>query len=284
MSSSSSQPTVVPSLAARVRRRARRNTLEATQRVHRDLLRATRNPFTSRADRPLIVHCGYHKAGTVWFREVLSSVVRPYGLRFQEVKKEPIRSDTDIAFCADSRDYRNDLLGHRLFRGSHMVRDPRDLVVSGYEYHLVTEEAWAHQPRPAYRGMSYQAYLHSLSEHDGLMAEIEWVAKFTARLMTAWDYGQPEYLELRYEEALADEQGTFQKVFQWYGFNEIATSIGLEAVDRLSLKRGGAIPNHVRSGAPGEWRTRLAPEHIARFKELTGDLTIRLGYETAPDW
>lgn len=82
---------------------------------------------------------------------------------------------------------------------------------------------------------------------------------------------------------MADESGTFGRLFRWYGFDDAATAVGLEAVDRLSLKRGGAIPNHVRSGRPGEWQARLGSVHLERLRELTGDLVARLGYEHITD-
>lgn len=271
-SGTGAHPGATPSLPARIGRRARR-----------ELLRSTRNPFPSRDARTLLVHCGHHKSGTVWFRQVLLSVIRPYGLRQQEGRSAVILPATDVAFYANAATFERSQIGGRPFRGSHVIRDPRDLVVSGYEYHLVTDEPWT--KRPWYDGLSYQQYLRSMSEHDGLMAEIEWLAAGTGADMAAWDYNQPEFLELRYEDAFADEVGTFEQLFRWYGLNEEATTVALEAVDRLSLKRGvGALANHARSGDPGEWRTRLAPEHIARFKELTGDLTVRLRYETDPDW
>jgi hypothetical protein len=231
-----------------------------------------------------VVHCGHHKAGTVWFREVLLSVIRHYGLRQQEGLVAPIESATDVAFYAHAASFRRDQVDARPFRGSHVVRDPRDLVVSGYEYHRVCHEDWTRRPQPSYGGLSYQDHLRSLSEHDGLMAEIEWMATTTAPEMSGWDYHQPEFLELRYEEALADEQEAFATLFRWYGFDDAAVALGLEAVDRLSLRHGGAIPRHARAGSPGEWRDRLASDHVQRFKELTGDLTVRLGYETDPGW
>lgn len=273
MASSGPQPAAAASLLARVGRRARN-----------ELLRSTRSPFPSRGSRTLLVHCGYHKAGTVWLRHVLLSLIRPYGLRKQEGKSVAIRSGIDVAFYTNAATFRRDQIGDRPFRGSHLIRDPRDLVVSGYEYHLVTAEPWTQRADPAYGGLSYQAHLHSVGEHEGLMAEIEWVAAGTAAAMGEWDYDQPEFLELRYEDAFADEQGTFGSLFRWYGLSEEATASALQAVDRLSLKRGGAVPDHARSGKPGEWKSRLSPAHIARFKELTGDLVVRLGYETEPNW
>jgi hypothetical protein len=264
----------VPSLTTRIGRRARR-----------DVLRTTRTPFDSRFDRPLLVHCSHHKAGTVWFLRVLMAVARAYGLRSRMGAPEPARGPFDLVYFANADEFNRDLLGPRRIRGSHVVRDPRDLVVSGYEYHLVTKEAWAQVPRPFYGGLGYQAYLRSLNDYDGLMAEILWFAATTAHGMAAWDYGQPDFLELRYEDVLADELVSFERLFRWYGFNDAALARGLEAVDRLSLRNSATTLAHpVRASEPGEWHDRLSPEHVARFKEKTGDLVVRLGYETDSDW
>jgi hypothetical protein len=39
-----------------------------------------------------------------------------------------------------------------------------------------------------------------------------------------------------------------------------------------------------RSGKTGEWKKYFQPEHKALFKEMAGDLLIRLGYEENNDW
>jgi len=101
--------------------------------------------------------------------------------------------------------------------------------------------------------------------------------------MAAWSLVRQEFLELRDEDASADERAVFEEMFRWNGLNDAAVARGLEAADRLRLQRGGARPNHARSGAPGERRRRLTREHLSRFKELTGDLVVRLGDEDDPD-
>ncbi|MGO8872610.1 MAG: sulfotransferase domain-containing protein [Acidimicrobiales bacterium] len=278
MATSRTQPRGRASLATRVRVRGRQ-----------EVLRAFRNPFVSQSDRPLLVHCSHHKSGTLWFQQVLLAIVRPYGLHYQwcndNGRRGSVEPRTDvIVFGNAGTSFQRQRVGQRSFRGSHVIRDPRDVVVSGYEYHKRTHEWWVHRPNPRYGGRSYQEHLNSLNEHDGLMAEIDWVAHFTAAGMGRWDYEQPEFVEIRYEDALADQQGTFERLFHWYGLNDSAISVGMEAVERLSAANGGAVPNHVRSGQPGEWRDRLSDDHVQYFKELTGDLVVRLGYESTSGW
>ena len=40
----------------------------------------------------------------------------------------------------------------------------------------------------------------------------------------------------------------------------------------------------LRKGIIGDWRNHLDPDQINLFKAVTGDLLIRLGYESSNDW
>ena len=42
--------------------------------------------------------------------------------------------------------------------------------------------------------------------------------------------------------------------------------------------------SHYRKGVGGDWVNHLTEEHVAAFKERWGDLVLKLGYETDPDW
>ena len=39
-----------------------------------------------------------------------------------------------------------------------------------------------------------------------------------------------------------------------------------------------------RSGKTGEWKKHFTDEHKAIFKEIAGDLLVRLGYEKNNNW
>ena len=117
-----------------------------------------------------------------------------------------------------------------------------------------------------------------------MLAEIERSAGTTLADMAAWDYQQPEFLELRYEEVISDEVSMFRRLFEFYGFNEKAIAVGLAAVEKVSIHSSHRQKRHVRSGETAQWRHYFEDEHIERFKAVTGDLLVRLGYEADLDW
>jgi hypothetical protein len=255
--------------------------------------RLTRTPFDAGQGPAVLVHCAHHKVGTVWFQRVLSSIAGHYGLRFTEVPESEGTSSPaalagmDIVVYDRANDFEPREFAARGCRTSHLIRDPRDVVVSGYHYHLRTDEPWAHEADARYEGLSYQAFLLDLDEHDGLMAEIERSARSTLADMDAWSCSAPAVLELRYEDFVADEVEAFTGLFRFYGLTQAAVDRGLGIVKQFSRQHGphaGDADPHVRSGEPGEWRRHLGADHVARFKELTGDLVVRLGYESDPDW
>lgn len=262
---------------ARVPRRLRRVSTTAARRVRRRL----RPAFD---DRPghLVVHACHHKAGTVFFRNVVATLAHHHGLRLEQASHQRRPSAGTDLFLQDHS--KLDVEALPAFRGTHVVRDPRDIVVSAYHYHLWTHEPWAHEPRDEFDGRSYQQELRRLPADDGLALEIEHTA-FTVADMRAWDYDDPRFLELRFEDLLADEQAVFAQVFRHWGLSESAVQVGLRAVahhtfDRAKARESSDGPSHLRrGGGQGEWRELFDDRHHARMAELCGDLLVRLGYE-----
>jgi hypothetical protein len=253
--------------------------------------RRSRRLLRARAVPSRIVHCAHHKVGTVWFGNVLSALSSHYGLRFVHCRDgvEPPRAD--VYLFPNARWYGHWKPSLGTFRGTHMVRDPRDVVVSGFRYHLWSDEPWVTAPRVEYGGLSYRDHLRSLEPGDGLMAELERACATTVREMAAWDYDQPEILELRYEDLITDEVAGFTSVFEHYGLRGAAAEQGLRFVERSSFRAvsGRAVGetasrSHLRSGRPGDWREHFEDRHVERMKELAGQAIIDLGYERDPGW
>jgi hypothetical protein len=249
--------------------------------VRRSLRRMARSPFPEGAPAPLLVHCCHHKVGTVWFKRVLNASGEHYGL--QLIDGDQSRAVVGRSILLDDHSH-IDTARLPAFRGSHMVRDPRDVVISAFFYHKRTKESWAHEPKSEYGGKSYQEHLNQFDEAEGLAVEIRRSAGTVIRDMTEWNYADPRFLELRYEEHLADEETGFTQVFEHYGFTPEAVATCVEIALGFSLNKVRTASKHIRSGQPDEWKKHFTDEHKALFKDLTGDAALKLGYETDPDW
>ncbi len=272
--------------------------------LKRVLRRKTRCPFANREQRPIILHGSHHKVGTSWMQKVLRSVSTEYGLKYQDCDQADLDPETDVFFQDHSR---FDLNRFDHYRGSHMVRDPRDVMVSGYYYHLWTKEewanlpmssfgpevhrAWAHVPFDEAGDLTYKDFLNSLDREAGLAMEIRRAATTEMRDFTEWDYQNPAFYELKYEAMIKDEAAVFEQLFRHYGFTDQAVARCVELAEACSFRKQakrdlGRVDNksHMRSGLPGQWRDELSEAHKLLFKELNGDALVRMGYEQDIDW
>jgi hypothetical protein len=234
-----------------------------------------------------VVHCAHHKVGTVWWGNILRGVAEHCALRFAEISSAEDPSAADVYLFQHSRHFNRSRFAGRPFRGTHMIRDPRDVLVSGYFYHLWTDERWANLPDVRYDGRSYREELGRRDRHDGLLLEMERMClRGQLQEMLAWDYSQPEFLELKYENVIMDEAQSFDRAFRHFGFRDREVRAGLDIVERMSFNRvsgrdvGEVVAaNHLRSGRPGDWRAHLTTDHLDRWEELAGDALTRLGYD-----
>jgi hypothetical protein len=204
-----------------------------------------------------------------------------YGLRFQKCHPSLLKQSTEIFFDDHSLLDLN-TVGHYI--GSHLIRDPRDVIVSGYFYHLRTSEKWAHIPKKEYEGKTYQELLLSLDEEEGIKAEIK-RASVEIKHMSSWDYNNPKIYEIRYEHIIENEETVFKELFEHYGFNDKAAAHAVQIAMSHSLKNKKPKKNsHSRSGKPGEWKTYFSENHKNYFKELCGSSLITLDYENDNNW
>lgn len=242
-------------------------------------------PFTSRRDRRLIVHCCHHKVATNWFENVFRGVGAHFALASRPLGQDGLVPGTEIVVDRQSA---IDLAKLPPFRGSHIIRDPRDIVVSGYFYHLRCTEPWALAPDERFGGRSYQEHLRGLDAEAGIRAEMEvGTARETLSDILAWNYGRPFFLELRYEDFIADEDGHWQRLFLHYGFRPGAARKAALIARRYSLaseRYREWRKEHVRSGHPGEWRAHFTDVHRTVFRRLFGDILRQHGYERDDDW
>ena len=99
-----------------------------------------------------------------------------------------------------------------------------------------------------------------------------------------WDYQNPDFIELRYEEIIGNEKETFARIFRHYEFPRSWIRTGTNFADLFSLGRKEGNIKHVRSGKIAQWKEVFTPRMKDLFKEYQGDLLIHLDYETGFDW
>ena len=240
-----------------------------------------------------IIHFGYHKCLTVYFARglarlgVLSST--PF---FLTPNDRPCASD--VPYILLSHDSEVPFPAASSVRASHVIRDPRDLVVSAYFYHLRTSEEWCARPNPAHEDLpcdvSYQDHLRSISKEAGLIYEMQHVSGRVTEKMAEWDYDRPNCLELKFEQIVGNEQATFAEVFDWYGVPERLKSKLLDFVSknargRLRFWKSFGARRHIRKGSHvGQWKSHFTPSVKAAFKERYQLVLEHLGYEEDHKW
>ncbi|MEA3439616.1 MAG: sulfotransferase domain-containing protein [Chloroflexota bacterium] len=162
-----------------------------------------------------------------------------------------------------------------------ILRDPRDVVVSHVHYVTEMEENHIHHDYYCQVLTSFDERLYtSIAGIPGSLPNI--YQRFTPYL--GW-LDHPEVLTLRFEDFKADFWGNLEAILDHaleHGFplkcnRESAVRILEESIDPQSSPT-------FRSGRVGGWQGAFNPEHRHIFKELTGDLLIRLGYEQDNTW
>jgi hypothetical protein len=259
-----------------------------------------------------LVCFSYHKSGTSLLLHVMTKVSRALGLSLANHYGLVGRIDLDADII---------LLPHSLlaapleqpYRAIRMVRDPRDIWVSGYLYHLRCEEAWcrntdfdltapiawprvdysvAHRPEDWKRrylqslgGRSYQQTLLALPLEEGLAFELQNYTGWTLEAMRAWSRSGVDALDLQLEAVMTDFDGSMGRIFAHFGFTPEQTAVALDVARSEDIRRmsDAAIAERpqIYSRRISKWREVLTTAQVIRFKDLHGGLIRELGYGLA---
>lgn len=183
-----------------------------------------------------------------------------------------------------------------------MVRDGRDTVVSNL-FLVFREEGW--------KGLPVEARAHALKSFDyharGLGKPVplfdapllrflihEWIVTVAGAQRAAEHYGpHGGFLEVRYEDLVAETGKQVRRVYEWLGVSETVSDARLEQViDECKFenfsggrKRGEADAlAEWRKGIIGDWRNYFTEDDKRLFKAVAGGLLVELGYEKDLEW
>lgn len=165
-----------------------------------------------------------------------------------------------------------------------ILRDPRDVVVS--HVHYVTEMKPDH--------IHHRYYHETLRTFDerlqaSILGRPDLEIPFPdirARFEPYLDWlDHPQVLTLRFEDFIQDREAALARVL------DHATQRGFplfvshaDAIQTLADSIDPQRSPTFRSGKVGGWRKHFTPEHVSLFKDVTGDLLVRLGYEPDEKW
>jgi len=227
----------------------------------------------------------HHKTGTLWMYNIFQKICEIFNLTFFEGTQQELPKDFTI-FLQYHSHFNLDQL-HMEYRGLHLIRDPRDVIVSGCFYHQKTKEWWAHIPRKEYGWMTYQQRLNNYrSLEPKLFFEMKHVGLSTIKDMSRWNYTNPAFIEVKYEDLILDENLIlFSKIFTFLGFpRKVIPQILQVAYDNSVFSGNLKKSLHIRSGEAKQWQKYFTPRLKKRFSELFNDVLIKLGYETDDNW
>ena len=239
----------------------------------------------------------HHKTGTTWMRGVFFALSAALGIPRQRVPNPRATAklpNTGRVFATNWRSrFHKDLLASDEARFMHLIRDPRDVLISGALYHEATDgrnEKFLYHPRKELDGKSYQEHLRGLATYEEKLAfEMGGKHLDTIRQMRDWDYDNPRSMELKYEDLIEDTDCTlFRGVLEFFGLSQDEVDTGAKVFHDNSLfgKKGRDIrkTDHVRSGRAAQWMMKMPMAIAELYLERHGADLIRFGYENDDSW
>ena len=199
------------------------------------------------------------------------------------------------------------------FKGFHLIRDPRDLVVSGYFSHLKVHDLTTNPEQGV--TAEHRRQLEELPKEQGIDLEIATIARIPLEHLYEWNYRNPDILEVKFEQLTADTYKEMMAILTFLDMegptnrfpfalrcyiNRLLKRAKIRGprTDRYSgsqlrktlrdlsfenLKRGkpwwlnqkGA---HYRKGKAGDWRHHLTDRQEREIDRIFPGILQKLGY------
>jgi len=232
----------------------------------------------------------YPRSGSTWTRFLVANLAYPN----EKVSFANLDSLVPATAVSSRRALKNarrpriikthNYYDHRYGKVVYVVRDPRDVVLSEYRFHLKGRKIEDGYPMEKFVGRFVNGELGNYGS---------WKENVVSWLATRGE--SPEFLLLRYEDMVSDTPRELSKVALFLAINATADRIR-QAVERSSADnmrsmekkeseawvvtkgRRKDIP-FVGAATAGGWKTKLPEPCVAQIEAAWGPLMKWLGYE-----
>lgn len=275
-----------------------RSTVYHTEKISQRLRFASQS-----ANLPVLLGISFPKSGTHLLDQILLgfSKIAPFSKRLHSFYAEyegesGRRRSTEQAIAWLDSLYPCDIASAHLFARPDAVarvcspkfapyfifRDPRDVVVSHVFY--VTDMEARHVHHDYYQSLpDFDARLKVsiLGRPDAGVEFPDIAARFAPYL--GW-LDHDEVLSIHFEDLINDRAAMLSRIM-----DHLLARAPLQAPRQLILDSLESSINPTksptfRSGKTGEWKKYFKEEHNKIFKDVAGDLLVKLGYEKDGNW
>ncbi len=227
----------------------------------------------------LLFYFGHHKCASTWISGIIRQTCYRVGIQFVDVNfghflDKYLASGLRPGFISYSPEYLHKILSlvfkniylrkssvtfiayknadfrylSKLdnFKGFHVIRDPRDIVVSSYFSHL-----YSHPTKGWSSLIKHREKLRKVSKEEGLLIQMKYpLIKSVFMHLSTWNYSQQNVLEIKMEDLVQTPYETFLSLFGFLGLvNETNHSMIVRtvaplatAVNKINGKTRGLFP------------------------------------------
>ncbi|MDF1819131.1 MAG: sulfotransferase domain-containing protein [Immundisolibacteraceae bacterium] len=245
-----------------------------------------------------IIHCSYHKCLTVYYQKIFSTLYNRVlrhtsGYKHFNSLLDEFYAELPQLKAASVNNHSINLINlGEATRITRFIRDPRDLIVSGYHYHKRGAEPWCNIVNPSIddwrvvngnipKNMgtthSYSSYLQSIDIEDGLLAEIEF-RKNHFSSMLQWPVNDERIKLFRYEDIIGQEKDVIDEMFIHYKASWIERRLSRFLAQHYSASNQKNKTAHIRNPKSGQWNEVFTPKVEKTMEDLYSEVMERYGY------
>lgn len=247
----------------------------------------------------------HHKTGTIWMRKVFRLIANEQDIPFMQcyrAKRLADAAETGPQIIVNwSSSFPKPLMDMDHARFLHVIRDPRDVLLSGMRYHRIAplgNEKFLREERDEWGGKNYQDHLNAMpDDHARLMFEMENKHDKTVGEMLKWfdlnAGAEGRTADIKYEDLIEDTDcALFRGILERFDIEGLDIDKAVQSYWEKSLFGGLAkkddredrVALHVASGKKAQWTTKLPREVAEPYADRYADDLKTLGYAENSDW